>query len=38
MVSMLTRVQLSRPVAPDALKQGHYLILVQAPRDGDGDS
>jgi len=36
-VSMLTRVQLSRSVAPDALNQGHYLILVQAPRDGDGD-
>lgn len=30
-VSMLTGVQLSRPLAPDVLNQGHFIILVQAP-------
>jgi len=30
-VSMLTDVQLSRSLAEDALNQGHYIILVQAP-------
>jgi uncharacterized iron-regulated protein len=33
-VSMLTDVQLSRPLADEVLNQGHYIILVQAPREG----
>ncbi len=33
-VSMLTDVQLSRPLAEETLNQGHFIILVQAPREG----
>ncbi len=33
-VSMLTDVQLSRPLAEEVMNQGHYIILVQAPRQG----
>lgn len=33
-VSMLTDVQLSRPLAAEVLDQGHFIILVQAPREG----
>jgi uncharacterized iron-regulated protein len=32
-VSMLTDVQLSRPLAEEALNQGHYIVLVQAPKE-----
>lgn len=37
-VSMLTDVQLSRPLAEEALNQGHYIILVQAPREGQAEN
>ena len=33
-VSMLTDVQLSRPLAEEVLNQGHNIILVQAPPQG----